>query len=395
MDLTVERHRCRSVVFRRAKPEGLSLFAALFAPEVPSDIVATEPARPPPKAAQFAGAELGVRRCAVGLVRLTGAGDAATRHLAMTRSPAATRGCGRCRNHIWGDPRSHCNPGLAGGPFEAQVGDRPVPPKGRPAQYARPMRRAFALFSLVMFITAVSAVPAAASNRPKLKHTVQSSAPTIGELPVISCSTTYGAPPSGTPFVAHQLATTTAVRGMSYYSNGQITFLAPAGWACSALVAGDGGQALAVYPAGKPDYTAVPIPKGAQIVEVFDDYTGHLPGAELVCGFFPHSAAASFVASGGMSCPAPPSAERTAALTPDVVTFSDPPGVSGAGSGSGGSLTSVGAAVYPQLAYGATDSVDVSVLSCTLPPKQASLCRAIEGDFLVRNPPAYVPQNSG
>jgi hypothetical protein len=202
-------------------------------------------------------------------------------------------------------------------------------------------------------------------------------------------------PSTNTPFVAHQLATSTTVRGLSYYSNGQITALGPAGWACSALVGADGGQSFAIYPPGKPDYTAVPIPKGAQIIEVLHDYTGHLPGAELVCGLFPHSAAASFVASGGMTCQTPPAGEKTMTLTSDVVTFSDPTGVTGSGSGSGGSLPSVGAMVYPQLAYGATDSVDVSVLSCTLPAKKAGLCRAVEGDFLVRNPPAYIPQNPG
>jgi len=257
------------------------------------------------------------------------------------------------------------------------------------------MRRCFALLSLVMLITAVATLPAGASKRPTVEHAVQSNTPVLGVLPVISCTTTYGAPPSGTPFVAHQLATTTAVRGLSYYSNGRITMLGPAGWACSALVAADGGQALAVYPPGKPDYTAVPILKGAQVVQVFTDYTGHIPGADLVCGFFPHSAAASYVASGGESCTTPPAGQKATTLTPDVVTFSDPPGVSGAGSGSGGSLTSVGAAVYPQLAYGATDSVDVSLLSCTLPANQSTLCRAIEGDFLVRNTPSYIPQNSG
>ena len=270
-----------------------------------------------------------------------------------------------------------------------------VPPNKPLAKYAQPMRRCLAVVSLVVLITEVLTIPAAASNRPKVNQAVQSSTPVIGVLSVISCTTTYGAPPSGTPFVAHQLATTTAVRGLSYYSNGQITVLGPAGWACSALVAGDGGQALAVYPPGRPDYTAVPIPKGAQVVEVFADYTGHIPGADLVCGFFPHSAAASYIASGGESCTTPPTGQKVTTLTPDVVTFSDPPGLTGAGSGSGGSLTSVGAAVYPQLAYGATDSVDVSLLSCTLPAKQSRLCRSIEGDFLVRNTPTYIPQNSG
>ena len=62
---------------------------------------------------------------------------------------------------------------------------------------------------------------------------------------------------------------------------------------------------------------------------------------------------------------------------------------------SGGSLASVGAADYAQLAFGSPDSVNVSPLSCVLPASEASLCKAIEGDFLMRNPPTYVPSNSG
>ena len=94
-----------------------------------------------------------------------------------------------------------------------------------------------------------------------------------------------------------------------------------------------------------------------------------------------------------MPCPTP-TGEQTTELTPDVVAFIDPPGTSGSGAGSGGSLTSMGAAVYPQLssASASTDSVTVARLSCTLPKKRAIACAAIEGDFVVRNPPAYVPQ---
>jgi hypothetical protein len=162
------------------------------------------------------------------------------------------------------------------------------------------------------------------------------------------------------------------------------------------LVAGDGGQKLDVYPPGKPDYAAGLPPKGAALVEVQGEYTGHIPGAQLVCSLFPNSAAASEVNQDDLPGPQcqTPTGEKTTQLTPDVVAFNDPAGVTGTGSGSGGSLTSIGAAVYPQLAFGATDSVNVAVLSCTLSANQANLCRAIQGDFLVRNPPTYVPQNN-
>jgi hypothetical protein len=239
--------------------------------------------------------------------------------------------------------------------------------------------------------------PAALASSPaKTKHATPPSAPAIEVLPVISCNTTYGAGSPPSPFVARQLPTQSSMRGLSFYSNGRLTVLGPTGWACTALVAADGGQKLDVYPPGKPDYASELAPKGAELVEFQGEYTGHIPGAQLVCGLFPKSAAASEVQQDGLpgsQCQAP-SGEKTTQLTPDVVAFSDPAGVSGTGTGSGGSLTSTGAAMYPQLAFGATDSVNVAVLSCTLPSKQASLCRAIEGDFLVRNPPTYIPTSS-
>jgi hypothetical protein len=258
------------------------------------------------------------------------------------------------------------------------------------------MRRTLVSACLVALAMAVYSPTVLAAGRVKPKPTTQPSAPRIGVLPVISCNTTYaaGSPPS--TFVARQLPTTSSTRGLTFYSNGRLTVLGPSGWACTALVAGDGGQKLDVYPPGKPDYASELAPRGAELVEVQGEYTGHIPGAQLVCGLFPKSAAASEVQQAslpGPECRAP-SGEKTTKLTPDVVAFNDPAGVAGTGTGSGGSLTSMGAAVYPQLAFGATDSVNVALLSCTLPRKLASLCRAIEGDFLVRNPPTYIPTSS-
>jgi hypothetical protein len=245
--------------------------------------------------------------------------------------------------------------------------------------------------ALGMFSASVGAATRSRSKHPEL------AVPTKGALPVISCATSYGAGSGGSPFVARELPATSDSRGLRFYSNGLITVLAPAGWACGALVAADGGQELAVYPPGKPDYSTMLAPKGAELVEVQADYTGHLPGAELVCNLFPHSAAATEVRQSGLpnsACMRLPGEEVTA-LTPDVVAFNDPAGVRGSGTGSGGSLRSLGAAVYPQLASGSGATVNVTMLSCTLPRTDASLCKAIEGDYLVRNPPTYTPPNSG
>jgi len=265
--------------------------------------------------------------------------------------------------------------------------------------YARPMRRNRVVAVVALMIASglwaagASASTPRSAKKPASTHP-RTSAPAVSVLPVISCPTTYGAGSGSGPFVPHQLPTTASVHDLSFYSNGMITVLGPAGWACGALVAADGGQKLDVYRPGKPDYSLNIVPRGTAVIEVDADYTGHLPGAEQVCALFPHSAAASEVEQDGMSCPAAPG-EKRSALTDDVVKFTDQPGISGTGAGSGGSLTSVGVAVYPQIPLASDASVDISLLSCTLPPKMAALCSAILGDFLVRNPPFYAGQTSG
>ena len=118
--------------------------------------------------------------------------------------------------------------------------------KGPRALAARRRRRAVA----VAVSLSAGALGAGASTR----RTDGIRTPVITVLPVISCPTSYGVQPPPSPFVPHELPTTSVVRGLSYYSNGRITVLGPAGWACGALVAADGGQKLDVYPPGKPDY---------------------------------------------------------------------------------------------------------------------------------------------
>jgi hypothetical protein len=253
------------------------------------------------------------------------------------------------------------------------------------------MRRA--LFPAVFIgIMVLSAWPLGAGAQQSEKRPPPS--PPVRALPVTPCSTTYGAGSPGSPFVAQRLATTTSQRGLSFYSNGRLTVLGPTGWSCGALVAADGGETLAVYPSGKPNYSMVQAPKGAAVIQVEAEDTGHLQGAVLVCGLFPGSAAASEVHSAGTPCPSV-QGEKVSRLTPDVTLFSDAPRVSGTGSGSGGSLPSLGAGVYPQVRAAGTTGVDVLVLSCTLPKTRAALCPAIRADFLGRTPPTYVPVPNG
>jgi hypothetical protein len=211
---------------------------------------------------------------------------------------------------------------------------------------------------------------------------------TSSVLPVVSCPTTYGVDLNTKPFVPHQLPTSTIVGGLSFYSNGRLTVLGPAGWVCSALVAADGGQSLDVYPAGEPDLSTGEVSPGTPVVQVVGEWTGHGPGAQLICPLFPASAAVTFL-NGAPPCPTIPSGERIIRSTDDVVRFEDPAGLRGSGAGSGGPLVSRGAAVYPQMNPEPAGGVTVAILSCTLPPAQAGLCDGIEADFVVRNAPAY------
>ena len=208
-------------------------------------------------------------------------------------------------------------------------------------------------------------------------------------LPVVPCPTSYGAGSGSNPYIPRHLPAAGTVTGLSFYSNGLLTVLAPSGWACGALVAADGGQLLDAFPPGSPDYSTHEPPPGGELVQLAVDYTGHGPGALLVCPLFPGSPAVTFD-QGVPPCPTLPPAETTSRVTDDIVAFADPPGVKGTGAGSGGSLASTGDAVYPRV--GPSDppgGVTVSVLSCTLPSASAHACQAVEADYLIRQAPSY------
>lgn len=244
---------------------------------------------------------------------------------------------------------------------------------------------------LLVVVLVVGAVVLAGCASPKVSVTPKTAAatkmaaaPKISVLPVVSCPTVYGAGSSPHPFLPRQLPTFASAGGVRFYSNGLLTVLGPAGWTCDALVAADGGQRLDVYPPGRANLSTEEVAPGTPVVELDGDYTGHGPGALLICPLFPKSPAATFL-TGGLPCPTPPAGQLHTQLTADVVTFRDPPGVRGTAAGSGGQLSSSGAAVYPQVgAKEPPGGVDVELLSCTLPKDLSGLCDQIEADFFVR-----------
>ncbi|HSO97151.1 MAG TPA: hypothetical protein VLV81_14045 [Acidimicrobiia bacterium] len=215
-------------------------------------------------------------------------------------------------------------------------------------------------------------------------------------VPVTSCQTTFGGDQASAPRIADQLplaATTKTAARVAFYSDGFVTLLGPRGWSCHGVEAADGGRSLSVFPPGQTDpLLGDHLGAGASGVTAIVEYTGHGPGAQLVCGLFPHTAAAD-LARGIASCPAPPSREQLERPTPDVVVFRDPPGVTGSGAPSGGHNPATGLVNFPQLRP-EPSSVPVAKETCTLPSSTGGLCGPIVADFLTRSLPA-VPSSTG
>jgi len=166
----------------------------------------------------------------------------------------------------------------------------------------------------------------------------------------------------------------TVARRLTAYSSGALTALGPKGWACDAIIGADGGTNLRIFPKGKPP-SDDPDAKVGESVQVDGEYTGHGPGARLVCPYFPDSAAARFFGDEGPACPALPEGRVvTPTSSPDVVRFHDAVGT-------------VGEVVYPQVAQEPTSGEVVTYAECTLTGRRHSLCTPILADVLRRRPP--------
>src|ERR1700722_1378269 len=106
-------------------------------------------------------------------------------------------------------------------------------------------------------------------------------------LPVIPCSLTSGVDSGGPSWIPTQLPANVApsMKGkLDLYSTGASSVLAPAGWACSALDAADGGRTIDVTPPGQNSDEP---PSQVQSIDATFEYTGHGPGMAVVCPYFP------------------------------------------------------------------------------------------------------------
>lgn len=210
-----------------------------------------------------------------------------------------------------------------------------------------------------------------------------STLPRLSVVPVDACTSETARGGSGPAWVPTELPAVlspAAARSLAFYSVGTESVLGPRGWDCAQLSAADGSAQMAVYPPGGSDpvKTAMPPSPGARLVDATFDYTGHGPGFDLACPYFPS------IKLGTATCPSTvPAGETVKRLTPDVVRITDPAGVKGGLDGSGGSRSVTGLMIVPQSTT--LHSEPIAEISCSLTP--VALCAGVVRDFVVRQFP--------
>ncbi|HTW10351.1 MAG TPA: DUF4850 domain-containing protein [Acidimicrobiales bacterium] len=203
-------------------------------------------------------------------------------------------------------------------------------------------------------------------------------------VPRISCPTSLGAssPARALPHSQKVAVPTAAANRLAAYGDnqGEMFILGPRGWACQASVGADGSDAISVYPKGE-FHPGSGWPKTAQAVtsEVIPACVGCI--LVQACPFFP-SAERALQADFGkaMACPRRPARETVSRASATAVRFTDPPGVRGTGTPSGGPYPALGVVTYKpstsKAAYGSW------LETCTLPAGEQALCDGAIGEFL-------------
>jgi hypothetical protein len=202
--------------------------------------------------------------------------------------------------------------------------------------------------------------------------------PTSPAIPVVGCPTTYGAgPPPARAAPEPQpvdLPTATAAQ-LGYYTTdtfGVSPVLAPRGWSCTALVAGDGSVNISVYPrAATPPLDGS---SGQPAVVARSDSACQSCVWGTVCRFVP--AAGAQLGYTDLTCPGPPAGETTHWIRgssndhpplSEIVAFQDPTAPD----------PTNGIVLYNNNGQEGSASED----DCSLPGAQRFLCTAILNNF--------------
>lgn len=211
-------------------------------------------------------------------------------------------------------------------------------------------------------------------------------------LRVVVCPSTYGAGQapasrySPTMTVTIPSALSEKVALFSDSSRSMQPLLGPKGWSCTVSVGADGSSNLSIFPSsqGVPSTSYPPTyPPTTRLVTASDTPACQGCVAGQVCGLFP--SARAYLGYVSTTCHVvPPSDERdkfvvgSAAADYGTVRFSDPPGVKGTGTASGGDYAAIGVLSFSgRTGFGG----QAASITCVLPPVDAVLCNAVVGQF--------------
>ena len=238
--------------------------------------------------------------------------------------------------------------------------------------------------------SASSATRAAGAGTASLSTgTAASAGPVTANLPVVSCPTSIAVaspapavslPPSRPVAVPQAMAARLSV----YTDNqGRMELVGPRGWNCTAFYGADGSGGVAVYPRGQrlpQSWTAGwPLARtsAAAVVAGLESSACYTCTLAQACRLFPAAAAALHSYLGRQACPVRPAAETVTTISPGIVGFEDPPGITGDGVPSGGRYPANGVMTYhPRAAAGSW------LETCTLPGSDTAECTAILNAFL-------------
>lgn len=200
-------------------------------------------------------------------------------------------------------------------------------------------------------------------------------------LPTRKCRTQVGYSRTPTPLTATTRAALPAsVAGglVAYRDSAGTTLIAPKGWECRAIIGVDGGENVSAFPPGEDNPAEYPAHSDTVVsLQLTPACQGCI--AEAVCALFPNAKVAQDYAALGTHCPPKPLREQVTHISPATVLYVDPPRVKGTGTGSGGSVPSIGALSF-------SHSLGARKVSCTLPAEQAEACAGIVSATLLAAP---------
>ena len=173
---------------------------------------------------------------------------------------------------------------------------------------------------------------------------------------------------------------------LSVYADqaGIMEVLAPTGWDYTAIVGADGSSDVEEFPSGEVSPEGNSLPSGSTLEAINGTQNGGCQGCASgqACPFF-----AAAIASAPTPCSGtPPSEESVVALSPTVVSFSDPPNFAGDADPSGGEYPANAVMTYTSNTSTSGGGTFYSSWfeTCTLPYSQQALCTAVLNDFVSR-----------